>query len=84
MKENLKILGEPDDDSDDEGGGTQAAQNTVVSFQVKGDLVENVKRQAIELDYPLSKCHSCGGVVVVRSVALILPLPHSGRIRFSQ
>lgn len=58
MKENLQILGEPEDDSDDDdaGGadGEQQQQRTVVSFQIRGDLVENVKKQAIELDYPLS------------------------------
>ena len=53
MKENLKILGEPEDDSDEEG--PQQQQQMVVSFQIKGDLVENVKKQAIELDYPLSR-----------------------------
>jgi DNA excision repair protein ERCC-3 len=35
------------------GGPVLAKTNIVVSFQVKGDEVENVKRQAIELDYPL-------------------------------
>lgn len=57
MKENLKMLEEPED-SDDEGGGgggQQQQQNVVVSFQVKGESVESVKKQAIELDYPLSK-----------------------------
>lgn len=60
MKENLQILREPDDDSDEdeegggEGGGpAQPKTTTVVSFQIKGESVELVKRQAIELDYPL-------------------------------
>ena len=59
MKENLQILKEPDEDSEDEidvASGTTAKQakpSTVVSFQVDGAKVENVKRQAIELDYPL-------------------------------
>ena len=62
MKENLSILREPgDDDSDDEldvpggGSGSKSSKqpNVVVSFQVDGTKVENVKRQAIELDYPL-------------------------------
>lgn len=62
MKENLHMLREPDDDSDDEDniettlGGAQKAQKpvaVVVSFQVKAEEVEKVKRQAIELDYPL-------------------------------
>jgi DNA excision repair protein ERCC-3 len=58
MKENLEILREPDEDSDEEldSGEQQEKQKkptTVVSFQVDGAKVENVKRQAIELDYPL-------------------------------
>lgn len=57
MKENLGMLVEEDSDEDDDGaqGGQGAKTNTVVSFQIKGELVENVKKQAIELDYPLSK-----------------------------
>lgn len=57
MQENLQMLKEPDDSEDDEDGATQEAgkkqQTVVVSFQIKGDAVEMVKRQAIELDYPL-------------------------------
>ena len=58
MKENLQILREPDEDSDDdEEDGTQQRHvkkpTVVVSFQVKGEAVEQVKRQAIEIDYPL-------------------------------
>jgi DNA excision repair protein ERCC-3 len=59
MKENLEILREPDEDSDDDDVDPQNEQqqqkkpSTVVSFQVDGAKVENVKRQAIELDYPL-------------------------------
>jgi DNA excision repair protein ERCC-3 len=58
MKENLHILREPDEDSEEEIDGTNAGGNgqkpaVVVSFQVDGSKVENVKRQAIELDYPL-------------------------------
>lgn len=60
LKENLQILREPDDDSDDDdddntdGTKKQAKKPaTVVSFQVDPTKVENVKRQAIELDYPL-------------------------------
>ena len=64
MKENLHILREPGDDSDedddDEDNPQQQQQKaqapkTVVSFQIRGEAVEQVKRQAIELDYPLSK-----------------------------
>jgi DNA excision repair protein ERCC-3 len=51
MKENLQVLEEEDSDDDDEGDSKKP--NTVVSFQIKGEEVEKVKRQAIELDYPL-------------------------------
>ncbi|OEU22554.1 DNA excision repair cross-complementing protein [Fragilariopsis cylindrus CCMP1102] len=47
MKENLDMLREPGD------GKKQKKPKVVVSFQVDGVKVENVKRQAIELDYPL-------------------------------
>jgi len=60
MKENLEMLREPGDgDSDDEddidptSSSKQKKPTVVVSFQVDGMKVENVKRQAIELDYPL-------------------------------
>jgi DNA excision repair protein ERCC-3 len=59
MEENLKILREPDDDSDDDDdlessmGKGKGAKLTTVSFQIKADKVEIVKKQAIELDYPL-------------------------------
>jgi len=55
MKENLEILREPDEDSDDDAEqmDEQKKPATVVSFQVDPTKVENVKRQAIELDYPL-------------------------------
>ena len=52
MKENLDIL-EEDSEDEDEGEGSTKKTTTVVSFQVKGEAVESVKRQAIELDYPL-------------------------------
>ncbi len=58
MEENLRILREMDGDSDDDDddGDTpnrQAVAKTTVSFQIKGDSVETVKRRAIDLDYPL-------------------------------
>lgn len=55
LKENLEMMREPDDDSDDDEEGTQSKKKptTVVSFQIDGSKVEHVKRQAIELDYPL-------------------------------
>jgi DNA excision repair protein ERCC-3 len=64
MKENLHML-EPDEDSDEEdapGGEQQQQQRTVVSFQILGEQVEQVKRQAIELDYPLSRFASVHGL----------------------
>lgn len=68
MEENLKILRGTDGDSDDEddnNGGDfdgrlfQQRQNdgknklTTVAFQIRAEQVEVVKKQAIELDYPL-------------------------------
>jgi DNA excision repair protein ERCC-3 len=61
MKENLEILREPDEDSDEDGDqptdqeqqGQNKKPTTVVSFQIDAAKVENVKRQAIEMDYPL-------------------------------
>ncbi len=54
MEENLKILRE--DVSDDEEEVPQASskgtksKSTTVAFQIKAELVESVKKQAIELD----------------------------------
>jgi len=53
MEENLRILKEMDGDSssdDDEDGDNEKGkeQKTTVSFQIKGDSVEVVKRRAIE------------------------------------
>jgi DNA excision repair protein ERCC-3 len=62
MKENLQMLREPDEDSEDDeldataasrSKDTKKAAAVVVSFQVQAEEVESVKRQAIELDYPL-------------------------------
>lgn len=68
MEENLKILRGTDGDSDEEddnnggnfdGGLLQQRQNdgknklTTVAFQIRAEQVEVVKKQAIELDYPL-------------------------------
>jgi DNA excision repair protein ERCC-3 len=55
MKENLHMLDEPDDDSEDEmeENDKEKKPAVVVAFQIDGTKVENVKRQAIELDYPL-------------------------------
>jgi DNA excision repair protein ERCC-3 len=65
MEENLKILRGTDDDSDDDededimaeaSGASRANQGkkfTTVAFQIRSEQVEVVKKQAIELDYPL-------------------------------
>eukprot|EP00816_Leptocylindrus_hargravesii_P004249 CAMPEP_0196809456 /NCGR_PEP_ID=MMETSP1362-20130617/9389_1 /TAXON_ID=163516 /ORGANISM="Leptocylindrus danicus, Strain CCMP1856" /LENGTH=791 /DNA_ID=CAMNT_0042184155 /DNA_START=74 /DNA_END=2449 /DNA_ORIENTATION=+ len=65
MDTNLDILRrdyEPAEESDDDseggatGDGSQALNKqalTTVAFQVKAEQVENVKKRAIELDYPL-------------------------------
>ena len=59
MAENLQILREPDEDSDDDELATSIAQpqqqktSVSVSFQVKAEEVEKVKKQAIDLGYPL-------------------------------
>jgi DNA excision repair protein ERCC-3 len=53
MKENLHSL-EGDEESDDEEDESVAKKPaTVVSFQIKSEAVEKVKRRAIDLDYPL-------------------------------
>ena len=83
MKENLQILGEPEDDSDDEEGmGPQQQQQPkmVVSFQIKGDLVESVKKQAIELDYPLMEEYDFRNDQINPSVPKMDLKPHT-RIR---
>ena len=65
MEENLRILREMDGDSSDddgeagEGGGgrgsrrASSAAATTVSFVIRAESVEVVKRRAIDLDYPL-------------------------------
>ena len=57
METNLEMLREhePSDDEydSDDGKPINKQSLTTVAFQIKGDQVENVKRQAIELDYPL-------------------------------
>ena len=61
MEENLQMLKDEDESEDDEvytydqtlGKQQQQPRLTTVSFQVKGEQVEVVKKQAIELDYPL-------------------------------
>lgn len=62
MEENLKMLREPtDDDTDEEENGNEgyisqqqkSKPKLSVAFQIKPEMVEVVKKQAIELDYPL-------------------------------
>jgi len=65
MEENLKILREPEDEESEEeddgntvNGGASGRANgkkpkLSVAFQIKANMVEVVKKQAIELDYPL-------------------------------
>jgi DNA excision repair protein ERCC-3 len=71
MKENLHILREPDDDSDDDaadGPKQKDKPSVVVSFQVDASKVESVKRQAIELDYPLVRLYhlqSCSVLILL-------------------
>lgn len=88
MKENLHILREPDDDSDDDdddnnggaaGAGGKSA-NTVVSFQIKGESVELVKRQSIELDYPLMEEYDFRNDTINPNVPKMDLKPHT-RIR---
>ena len=60
MEENLQMLREPEEDESDEEEPTQSQTSnakkpklTTVAFQIQSEQVEVVKRQAIELDYPL-------------------------------
>ena len=85
MKENLHILREPDEDSDEEedgGGNGNGAPKvaTVVSFQIKGEAVELVKRQAIELDYPLMEEYDFRNDTINPNVPKMDLKPHT-RIR---
>ena len=74
MKENLHIL---EEDSDDE---ESPAEKQVVSFQIKSEAVEAVKRQAIELDYPLMEEYDFRNDSVNPNVPLMDLKPHT-RIR---
>lgn len=75
MKENLHIV---EDDSDDEEEGS--AEKQVVSFQIKSEAVEIVKRQAIELDYPLMEEYDFRNDTTNPNVPLMDLKPHT-RIR---
>jgi len=79
MKENLEILREDSDSEEDEESPQQQA-TTVVSFQIKGEQVEAVKRQAIELDYPLMEEYDFRNDNVNPNVPLMDLKPHT-RIR---
>ena len=93
MAENLQMLREPDEESDDdldEFAIPTAAQQKQqqqqqqpkrsVSFQVKGEQVENVKRQAIELGYPLMEEYDFKNDLVNKDVPRMDLKPHT-RIR---
>lgn len=87
MKENLQMLREPDDDSDDEGEQNEKNKKptVVVSFQVDGSKVENVKRQAIELDYPLMEEYDFRNdvsMLIVTRIVGFRPRIHSDIISF--
>jgi len=91
MEENLKILrGTDDNDSDDEedllaseAGGTSSRAKqpklTTVAFQIKAEQVEVVKKQAIELDYPLMEEYDFRNDTVNPNIPMDLK-PHA-RIR---
>jgi DNA excision repair protein ERCC-3 len=79
MKENLEILREDSDSEEDEESPTQQAA-TVVSFQIKAEQVEAVKRQAIELDYPLMEEYDFRNDYANPNVPLMDLKPHT-RIR---
>mmetsp|Transcript_21969 Transcript_21969/g.39883 ORF Transcript_21969/g.39883 Transcript_21969/m.39883 type:complete len:762 (+) Transcript_21969:77-2362(+) len=79
MKENLEILREDSDSEEDEESPQQQA-TTVVSFQIKGEEVEAVKRQAIELDYPLMEEYDFRNDHVNPNVPFMDLKPHT-RIR---
>lgn len=95
MKENLQmLLKEPDDDSDDDdvqqqvsttdskkkGSNAVIQPKTTVSFHIKSDEVENVKRQAIELDYPLMEEYDFKNDIINLNVPNFDLKPHT-RIR---
>lgn len=73
MKENLEMLREPDEDSDVEMERSERdkKRKVVVSFQVDGSKVENVKRQAIELDYPLMEEYDFRNDVSIRHLLIV-------------
>lgn len=55
-------------------------RNVVVSFQIKAEEVENVKRQAIELDYPLMEEYDFRNDTINKNVPHMDLKPHT-RIR---
>jgi DNA excision repair protein ERCC-3 len=82
MKENLEMLmdEESDDDEDGKPASGGATSNTVVSFQIKSESVELVKRQAIELDYPLMEEYDFRNDHINPNIPLMDLKPHT-RIR---
>lgn len=54
MKENIQMLdNEEDSDDDEDEDGENKEKKVTVAFGIRGEMVEVVKKQAIELDYPL-------------------------------
>lgn len=91
MEENLQMLREPEDEESDEDeaeatgvtgsaqANTKKAKLTTVAFQVQSEQVEVVKRQAIELDYPLMEEYDFRNDITNPNVPMDLK-PHA-RIR---
>lgn len=93
MEENLKILRatDGDDDSDEDEDLLSSEMNarrgkqpklTTVAFQIKAERVEIVKKQAIDLDYPLMEEYDFRNDTVNPNVPMDLK-PHA-RIRHYQ
>jgi DNA excision repair protein ERCC-3 len=80
MKENLQILREPDDSDDEAEESATQKVTTVVSFQIKSEEVEKVKRQSAELDYPLMEEYDFKNDVTNANVPQMDLKPHT-RIR---
>jgi DNA excision repair protein ERCC-3 len=80
MKENLQVFEGDDDDDDEEEEEGRARPKTVVSFQIRAEAVESVKRQAIELDYPLMEEYDFRNDTINPNVSGMDLKPHT-RIR---
>jgi DNA excision repair protein ERCC-3 len=80
MKENLQVFEGDDDDDDEEEEEGRARPKTVVSFQIRAEAAESVKRQAIELDYPLMEEYDFRNDTINPNVSGMDLKPHT-RIR---